>query len=204
VSERAREDRQQVIRRVRAALWAIEHDDEATWRVQVDALIEWRNQPLVQGLARLARELGVALGESDAASIGSSLPEACSRLEHVVRVSEDASHRTLDLIEQCSGLLARIGTPASRADAEALAGIRMRLAEMTAAQGYQDLNGQVLMRVVDLVRCVHAGLGAPTADAPPLHLPTAPQHGHGPSVAGVDPAPASQDEANDLLSALGL
>lgn len=205
MSERlSREERQQVVRRVRAALWAIEHEDEPGFRAQVDALIEWRNQPLVQGLARLARELGVALGDSDAASIGGSLPEACARLEHVVRVSEDASHRTLDLIEQCSGLLARLGTPASRADAEALAGIRMRLAEMTAAQGYQDLNGQVLLRVVDLVRCVHAGLGAPAPDAPPLHLPNAPQHGHGPAVAGVDAAPATQDEANDLLSELGL
>jgi len=203
VSERAREDRQEVVRRVRAALWAIEHEDEPAWRAHVDALIGWRNQPLVQGLARLARELGVALGESDA-SIGSSLPEACARLEHVVRVSEDASHRTLDLIEQCQNLLGRLPSPASAKEAEAIAGIRMRLAEMTAAQGYQDLNGQVLMRVVDLVRCVHAGLGAPTDDAPPLQLPKSPQHGHGPAVAGVDAAPATQDEANDLLSALGL
>ena len=203
MSERAREDRQEVVRRVRAALWAVEHEDEPAWRAHVDALIGWRNQPLVQGLARLARELGVALGESDA-SIGSSLPEACARLEHVVRVSEDASHRTLDLIEQCQHLLSRLHAPAKPAEGEAIAGIRMRLAEMAAAQGYQDLNGQVLMRVVDLVRCVHAGLGAPAADAPPLQLPNAPQHGHGPAVAGVDPAPASQDEANDLLSALGL
>ena len=204
MNERVREDRQQMVRRVRAALWAIEHEDESAWRAHVDALIEWRSQPLVQGLARLARELGVALGESDPSSIGSSLPEACARLEHVVRVSEDASHRTLDLIEQCQHLLSRLHAPAKPAEGEAIAGIRMRLAEMAAAQGYQDLNGQVLMRVVDLVRCVHAGLGAPAADAPPLQLPNAPQHGHGPAVAGVDPAPASQDEANDLLSALGL
>lgn len=204
MSERAREDRQEVVRRVRAALWAIEHEDEPAWRAHVDALIGWRNQPLVQGLARLARELGVALGESDAASIGSSLPEACARLEHVVRVSEDASHRTLDLIEQCQTLLGRLPAAASAKEAEAIAGIRMRLAEMAAAQGYQDLNGQVLMRVVDLVRCVHAGLGAPTDDAPPLQLPKSPQHGHGPAVSGVDAAPATQDEANDLLSALGL
>ena len=82
--------------RLHAALWALEHDDLAGWRANVDALIQWRSQPLVQGLARLARELEQALGEGTGGHSSGSLPEACVRLEHVVRVSEDASHRTLD------------------------------------------------------------------------------------------------------------
>jgi chemotaxis protein CheZ len=198
-----RDARQQMVRRVRAALWAIEHDDEAGWRAHVDALIEWRNQPLVQGLARLARELGQALGDGDHAGIGHSLPDACARLEHVVCVSEDASHRNLDMIEECRALLGCLPLPQNEEQAAALAGIRMRLSEMTAAQGYQDLNGQILLRVVDLVRRVHAGLGGTLPDAPPLQLKS-PLHGHGPAVAGLDNAPATQDEANQLLSALGL
>ena len=188
-------DRQQITRRVRAALWAIEHDDEAGWRAQVDALIEWRNQPLLQGLVRLARELGQTLGEGEPPA-GASLPDACAHLERVVRITEEASHRALDRIEQCRALLSQIPA-ADTAQAETLAAIRTHLSEMTAAQGYQDLTGQVILRVVEIVRCVQAGLGnAEPRPVRPLHLPG--------SLAAVDPAPATQDEANQLLSSLGL
>ena len=74
------EDRARITRRIRSALWAIEHGDEAGWRTQVDALIAWRNQPLLQGLVRLARELAQTLG--DAPSHGGALPDACAHLEH--------------------------------------------------------------------------------------------------------------------------
>lgn len=188
-------DRQQIARRVRAALWAVEHGDEAGWRAQVDALIEWRNQPLLQGLVRLARELGQTLGEGDPPA-GASLPEACAHLERVVRITEEASHRALDRIEQCRALLSLL--PADDAvQTDTVAAIRAHLSEMTAAQGYQDLTGQVILRVVDIVRCVQAGLGSAQPEPKrPLHLPG--------SLAAVDPAPATQDEANQLLSSLGL
>ncbi|MDI9237427.1 protein phosphatase CheZ [Lysobacter sp. LF1] len=196
------DDRQAVIARLHAALWALEHDDLAGWRTNVDALIQWRSQPLVQGLARLARELENALGDGGIASTG-SLPEACARLEHVVHVSEEASHRTLDLIQECGVLLGTLPDAAADEQAATVAAIRSRMSEMTAAQGYQDLTGQIIRRVVDLVRAVHAGLGEATdASATPLQLNNT--RGFGPSVAGVDPTPATQDDANELLSSLGL
>ena len=84
-----------------------------------------------------------------------------------------------------------------------IAAIRSRMSEMTAAQGYQDLTGQIIRRVVELVRAVHAGLGEITdGEATPIHLNN--NRGFGPSVAGVDPTPATQEDANDLLSSLGL
>ncbi len=197
------QDRHAVIARLHAALWALEHDDLAGWRSNVDALIQWRSQPLVQGLAKLARELESALGESGTSSNG-SLPEACARLEHVVHVSEEASHRTLDLIQECGVLLGTLPGAAAETQAVTIAAIRSRMSEMTAAQGYQDLTGQIIRRVVDLVRAVHAGLGE-VADTgvTPLQL-NHNSRGFGPSVAGVDPAPATQDDANELLSSLGL
>lgn len=201
------EGREDIIRRVRAALWALEHDDQAGFREHLDALVEWRNQPLVQGLVRLARELGQAFGDSDGGTAGGSLPEACTRLEHAVKVSEDASHRTMDMIDEIRGLLAKIPAPDGTDTAEAVAGIRVRLSEMTAAQGYQDLTGQIIKRVVDIVRCVHTASGGAMPDAAPLQLPAsaaASSKGFGPSVAGVDAAPAAQDDADDLLSSLGL
>ena len=197
------DDRKHIIRRVRAALWAIEHDDQAGFREHLDALVEWRSQPLVQGLVRLARELGQAFGESDSANAGASLPEACARLEHAVKVSEDASHRTMDMIDECRALLATIPVAAGTDAAEAVAGMRVRFSEMTAAQGYQDLTGQIIKRVVEIVRCVHEASGGAVPDSAPLQLPAS-SRGYGPSVSGVDQTPATQDDANDLLSSLGL
>ena len=71
-------DRAHIVERLHQALWALEHDDAEGWREHVDALIQWRTQPFVQGLTRLARELESALGEGTGAS-GASLPDACSR-----------------------------------------------------------------------------------------------------------------------------
>ncbi|GHA90304.1 protein phosphatase CheZ [Cognatilysobacter bugurensis] len=199
------EGREDIIRRVRAALCALEHDDQSGFREHLDTLVEWRSQPLVQGLVRLARELGQAFGDN-ACGTG-SLPEACTRLEHAVQVSEEASHRTMDMIDQIRDLLAKIPAPGGTDAAEAVTGIRMRLSEMTAAQGYQDLTGQIIKRVVDIVRCVHTASGGAMPEAAPLQLPAAASNsskGFGPSVAGVDAAPAGQDDADDLLSSLGL
>ncbi|MDX1549941.1 MAG: chemotaxis protein, partial [Lysobacter spongiicola] len=135
-------DRQAVTKRLHAALWALEQDDHAGWRANVDELIQWRTQPFVQGLTRLARELEQALGEGDGGPHGrASLPEACARLEHVVTLTEGASMRTLDLVDECGELLRKLPVPQDEVQVQALAGIRSRLSELTAAQGYQDLTG---------------------------------------------------------------
>lgn len=201
----APENRHAVIARLHDALAALECNDDVAWRANVDELIEWRTQPLVQGLARLARELDHALGDVAGASHqGSALPDACARLEHVVRVSEDASHHTLDLIQDCRTLLGTLPNLHDDEQAATIAAIRSRMSEMTAAQGYQDLTGQIIVRVVELVRAVHAGLGNAVAHGRhSLHFPPN-SHGHGPAVPGLDAAPASQDDANQLLSSLGL
>ena len=196
-------DREALSRHLLAALAALEYDDEAGWRRNVDELIQWRAQPLVQGITRLARELEQALGESPAAASATSLPEACTRLEHVVALTENASMRSLDLIDECSTLLRAI-EPADNEQVALVAGVRSRLSELTATQGYQDLTGQIILRVVALVRTVHEGLGEIIDEAEePLRLP-ADNRGQGPAVAGLDAEPASQDEANRLLSSLGI
>lgn len=195
------DDRQVVVDRLNAALEALEADDHAAWRANVDELIQWRTQPLVQGLAKLARELEHALGDGVGTACGGSLPEACVRLEHVVQVSESASHHCLDLIQECGMLLGTLPDAAHEDQAATVAAIRSRLSEMTAAQGYQDLTGQIIRRVVVLVTAVHVGLGDYALDAPPLTLGN---QGQGPAVAGLDAASTSQHDANQLLSSLGL
>ena len=194
-------DRQAIVDRLHAALDALEADDHTAWRANVDELIQWRTQPLVQGLARLARELEHALGDGGGTAGGGSLPEACARLEHVVQVSEGASHHCLDLIQECGTLLGTLPDAAREEQSATIAAIRSRLSEMTAAQGYQDLTGQIIRRVVVLVTAVHVGLGDYAIDIPPLSLGN---QGQGPAVAGLDPEPTSQHDANQLLSSLGL
>ncbi|MGH8073954.1 MAG: protein phosphatase CheZ [Lysobacter sp.] len=194
------QDRALITQRLHAALWALEHDDPIAWRTNVDELIQWRTQPFVQGLARIARELELALGGPGSHGNHGSLPDACARLEHVVTLTETASMRTLDLIQECSGLLGRMQAGDASQDG-AVAGIRERLSEMTAAQGYQDLTGQIILRVVELVRAVQEGLGDVSDPTEPLKLAN---RGHGPSIAGLDATPATQDDANELLSSLGI
>lgn len=199
----APDERSTLVDVLQSALRAVESGDEARARAAIDDLVQWRTQPLVQGLVRLARELAVALGDESLTAGASSLPEACSRLEHVVQLTESSSMRTLDLIDECSRLLAQLPEPASDAQREALAGLRSRFSEMSLAQGYQDLTGQIILRVVELVRAVHAGLGDIVGSQEPLHL-TNNTRGHGPAVAGIDAEPARQDDADELLSSLGL
>ena len=68
------EDRQAVIACLHAALDALEADNSIAWRTHVDELIQWRTQPLVQGLAKLARELDQAMGNGTGAADGGSRP----------------------------------------------------------------------------------------------------------------------------------
>lgn len=201
VASNGPDDRQAVVDRLHAALEALEADDHAAWRANVDDLIQWRSQPLVQGLAKLAHELDRALGSNGGMATGGSLPEACVRLEHVVQVSENASHHCLDLIQECGMLLGTLPDAEHEDQAATIAAIRGRFSEMTAAQGYQDLTGQIIRRVVVLVTAVHNGLGDHAIDSPPLTLGN---QGHGPAVQGLEAAQTSQDDANQLLSSLGL
>ncbi|GAB3049265.1 protein phosphatase CheZ [Stenotrophomonas tumulicola] len=199
-------DKSWLVQRLQEALAALEAGDEAGWRLQIDALAAARTQPMMAGLSRLARELGQALGELPHVNAeAGELDDACARLDHVVAMTEQATHRTLDLAEECRGLAARLGEdelpPLERQ--QALERIRHNLTEIALTQSYQDLTGQIIRRVVGIVRRVHEGFGA-------LGLPPELQGGRnastlaGPAVIGVDRHAVSQHDADDLLSDLGL
>ena len=196
-------DQARVVERLHAAMAALEQGDANAWRHHVDSLLEWRRQPVVQGLVKLARELDELERAIDARiphaqQQSDGLPDACSRLEHVVRMTEEASLRTMDLADECRVLL---GTFGPEHDAT-VAAIRSRLSALVEAQSFQDLTGQIIQRVIQLIRSLQAGLG----DIEGLRAVdrNANANGHGPMVDGVDPPAATQDEANDLLAALGI
>jgi chemotaxis protein CheZ len=200
----ATSERNALIEHLQGALDALESGDEAGWRRQIDTLAAWRTRPMMLGLSRLARELGQALGElpSVPAEAG-ELDDACSRLDHVVTMTEEASHRTLDLAEQCATLVEQLRAAGLTGEqGQILDKMRHNLTEMALTQSFQDLTGQIIRRVAGIVRRVHEGLGA-------LGLP--PKQGSkpadgllGPAVIGLDPHGISQGDADDLMSGLGL
>ena len=113
-----------------------------------------------------------------ASSAGKEMPDARLRLDHVLKLTEDAAHRTLDLVERSGPLAAglsveavalldpiREARAANSADAQLLGrveeflgrvqrdgnSVRANLAEVLMAQSYQDLSGQIIRTVIKLV-----------------------------------------------------
>jgi chemotaxis protein CheZ len=192
-----------LVEKLQTALDALEQGDEAGWRRELDAIAAWRTQPMMQGLGRLARELAQTLGELPPTDAG-ELDDACSRLDHVVEMTEQASHKTLDLAEQCRGYATQLKATDLSADQAALVdSIGKGLSEMALAQSYQDLTGQIIRRVAGIVRKVHEGFDA--LGLPPKDDATLPANGlAGPAVKGLDRHAISQNDADDLLADLGL
>jgi chemotaxis protein CheZ len=111
---------------------------------------------------------------------GKEMPDARVRLDHVLKLTEEAAHRTLDLVERSRPLADRLATDAAALVApirvaraayrgsavEDLlsrveifltsaerngAAVRANLDEVLMAQSYQDLSGQIIRTVIKLV-----------------------------------------------------
>ena len=182
----------------------------------------------------------VALAESD-------IPDAKARLSHVIDMTEESANRTLTAVEgslpiaeqlqeQASALHEKwarfcnkdMGVTEFRDLSKEIddflgltsghAGqIHSNLSEVMMAQGFQDLTGQIIRRVITLVQEVEDNLvelirlsgGARVERSDRNREPGAEtdvMRGIGPVVPGVDPgggAVSDQDEVDDLLSSLG-
>lgn len=191
--------REMLIHRLQAALAALERDDEDGFRAEIEAIAEWKASPVMAALARLARELGETLGSVNIADpMFAELPDACARLEHVVKMTEDATHKTLDLVDRSRELMKSIPAEAGGA---ALQEVRGNLSEVALAQAYQDLTGQIIKKVVGVVRRVYDTVAAFGVAIP---QPVEKEYLAGPAVAGVDTHAVSQDAADDLLNSLDI
>ena len=190
-------------------------------------------EALAEGLVKLSRQMtdtlnALPLDATLAQMAQTRLPDAGARLEHAIKLTDEAAHRTLDLVERSRTLMERLmlanadlgamrtggmvpTEPALRRVQEETAWcteqLRQNLAEMAVAQGYQDLTGQIIRKVVKLVTDVEFALvdlltnaGLATARRPETPEPGALL---GPAVPGVDPS-VSQKDADDLLQDLGL
>jgi chemotaxis protein CheZ len=172
------------------------------------------------------RELG--LDGRLARVAGNDMPDACARLDRVVKMTEDAAHHTLDLVDSgraiadgltdvrvdLARLLARPAAPvlpvelrgAHDAVDDAEKRLRDTLTALAQAQEYQDLSGQLIRRVIGLVRNAEhallellASTGVQSAPPMPINIPNSELAG--PALPGVEAA--NQDDADRLLSSLG-
>ncbi len=203
---------------LRMLLSAVESGDEAGVERGLAELLRVREEGLFVHLARLTRELHRALGElgldsrlSDLA--GSGIPDACGRLDYVMQVTEQAAHRTLDLVDSTRALAGNIlgratamqDSAARQAILEDTTTLRHQLTELAQAQEYQDIAGQTIKRVIGLVRSVEQALldllraagTRPTMTGMP---PPPPRGLQGPALPGTG---HSQQDADELLASLG-
>jgi chemotaxis protein CheZ len=214
------------LQRARELVAALEQGDEALYESLLTHFMRERDRSLFVSVARLTRELHRAITDTrlDARLLDlakQDLPDACSRLDYVVQLTEEAAHRTLDLVDQgrssverlrqASALLADLppvpGLPAIRSTLDgSIHDLRGQLTQLAQAQEYQDLSGQLIKRVTNLVRGLESALlqllqAAGTAGVVPPPQPL--DALQGPQVPGLGSAPVSQKDADALLSSLG-
>jgi len=173
------------------------------------------------------------------------LPDAQNRLQYVMQRTEDAANRTMDAVEASLPLAAEIGAEVTailpvwdglmsrdidlqqfkvlchqvdsfiRRSGERSEHLHTLLTEVLMAQDFQDLTGQVIRRVIDLVQEVESQLislltifGEDYQKAAQKHADTTVMDKKGAEGPIIDPEAredvvSGQDDVDDLLSSLG-
>src|SRR5690349_7473120 len=107
------ENRDDLLARMRELVECLEAGDGAA--------LQARQQGLFVSVAKHTRNLHDAVRELScddrlANAAGRDIPDACSRLDYVTKVTEDAAHHTLDLVEQCQKVTQEISLAAHDLD----------------------------------------------------------------------------------------
>lgn len=165
---------------------ALAAGNETAFFAELDALLQRRERMLFLDLRKLTGDLQSALQrfrvDSRLADLAErDVPNAKLRLDHVLRLTDEAAHRTLDLVEQSGPLAERTSRTAGElieqwqrfrerkmaveefhrmvggmdaflnAACKDMDKVRENLSEVLLAQGYQDLSGQIIRGVMKLV-----------------------------------------------------
>jgi chemotaxis protein CheZ len=171
---------------------ALEAGDDDAFRGAFELLREGLGVEFMPELKRLTASAESALARfRERARIDAladqEVPDARKRLAHVVKLTDEAAHRTLDLVERSGPLVEQHAREAAELiEAWSVHGNRMLateslwpersleflersvadsermralLSEMLMAQGYQDITGQIIRSVIALVGEIEAVLG---------------------------------------------
>jgi chemotaxis protein CheZ len=171
---------------------AVDANDDGAFHAAFETLRESLGAELMPELKRLTASAESALARfRERARIDAladqEVPDARKRLAHVVQLTDEAAHRTLDLVERSGPLVEQQAREASELleswsayGSRECAGnslwpertlnflersltdadrVRALLSEMLMAQGYQDITGQIIRSVISLVGEIEAVLG---------------------------------------------
>ncbi len=177
-------DTEQFRAQVAALQCALDGGDAAAFRRAFDQLCEQMHVELLAELKHVTASAQSALARFSAdarldALAGQDVPDARKRLTHVVNLTDEAAHRTLDLVENSGPLVDEasrgaaqlLETWASNPPRDALATsswvvravaflertrtdtdvLRANMSGLLMAQGYQDITGQIIRSVIGLV-----------------------------------------------------
>jgi chemotaxis protein CheZ len=206
--------------------------DEEAFSATLDSMLEERGGVPLREVTRLSESLLLAMmrfrSDSRIATLAvQDIPHAQLRLDRVLAMTEEAAHRTLDIIEKSAPLaeatargakqLAETLDERSHVEIRQFLGevrssaeqVRNNLMDVMIAQGFQDLTGQILRGVRTLIGEVEAVLeelasitGVPLL-APPEKAPDATPEG--PAIPGITRnAVADQSDVDDLIAGLGI
>jgi chemotaxis protein CheZ len=171
---------------------ALDGGDAAGFRHAFEALCGEMDCGLLPELKRITATAQSALARFSAEArldvlAGHEVPDARKRLTHVVKLTDEAAHRTMDLVDSCGPLVdeaargsaqlleswnsygerdlaiaaqwpERAATFLQRTRADADV-LRRNLSELLMAQGYQDITGQIIRSVIALVDELEQVLG---------------------------------------------
>jgi chemotaxis protein CheZ len=222
---------------VTAMAQALQQDDAQAFRAALAGFDSVRNLEVTTGIRKVTGDLKTALDrfriDSRLVDLAQQVPDARHRLAHVLRLTDDAAHRTMDLVDRCCPLAEQIAHEAERLAAlqersewsrdfkpqlrsflkqaaTGMSAVRSNLAEVLLTQGYQDLSGQIIRGIMSLVDELEAALGelVRIGGAPPDNTGGAQdgQHGYGPVVPGINHGSVvgGQQDVDALLSDFGV
>jgi chemotaxis protein CheZ len=171
---------------------AVDANDDGAFHSAFESLRESLGAEFMPELKRLTASAESALARfRERARIDAladqEVPDARKRLAHVVKLTDEAAHRTLDLVERSGPLVEQQAREASELlESWSVYGnrecagnslwpertlnflersltdadrVRALLSEMLMAQGYQDITGQIIRSVISLVGEIEAVLG---------------------------------------------
>jgi chemotaxis protein CheZ len=184
---------------------------------------------IARDLLESLRELGF---DRSLGAVAAEIPDARDRLTYVGKLTEDAAHRVLATVEKglpecnqvaergrelaqtirrraqgelspmmCKAMMKQCGDYAERA-ADFAQQQNAMLTEIMMTQSFQDLSGQVIKKVVDIISRTESQLLNLLVDTAPV---AAPVTGAGGALEGpqVPDKALKQDDVDDLLASLG-
>ncbi len=167
---------------------ALALQDERAFAAAVQGFNAVQESSVMTSVRKVATDLQAALEQfrTDSRLVDLAerqVPDARARLAHVLKLTDDAAHHTMDLVDQCCPLVDAVAQEAGRLQpllrgASDVGGelrgeieafltqtaahtktVRARLADVLLAQGYQDLSGQIIRSVMKLVDELEVALG---------------------------------------------